>query len=1103
MRTFIIALGSVAIIALCAFQISHLKNPSTNAYERFVENKMVKVQFNFSSFAEAELSDREKNDQVKDWLLLTILSTTTKSLDSLNQITFDLPSARYNSLKNVSEPEYGETRSRYIGDGTIVSLIPPPISDNEKIDILAHIADDNRKNVGEKPKDILVFEYQIDLEKRVATLTRRPSVACEQLYTKENGYTEMTVGSFTDFQAFINAISDVTYAQIKGDKLLLGGRNFKSRPYGKIKVEDIAAIYQSEESIKQDKNKFDSWQDTRIAELEASLQIKTRAGLPIDEEKVKADFQKEAQAKMKTLSRVDGSGFSLDPSYDCKKLLVTFERYVPMFKRTMNMSMDEEEEISAALREDNTDPFFEFLGKNPDGLWSQLIMMSIEGLRSQKARYDGYLQGTEVGMHLFYTDLLAKIWAINYKNTSPDFAINEFSDYDKLKIAKTFDKENEALPSCRLWFGGLIFTRNASQIYAASSNPLQPGKEVPASAFWETSLNWWNNHYEEVGRYEPEYEQLNQIIKWSVIIGWLNAQYDAPSLGYLMGVTVKRDNWFPEWAKNNHALKFDAWEKVGFFSKNHNGNKTEVMPILYSGHLSGGVSLATKTEIKALHSLRVTSNPILRRSGLDYAEAIGNNFKTLRGNTFKFETSGGRFKVFSEAIPEAKFRNRFGELKNETVERVFNREGNMLALEIKQGGKKMGDLRISDNFKNGFKIGFESAEIEQAQVVARGLSETQQAPEAYFKACSEVKQFYKSSEKIYTVELRGSNKWIEVEYNANSSVDLAETWQARISGMSENSKICNVKWLPESFKPNVSDFMRVASEQPSATSNLLGDFTQGNFRLAANKICASKDPLKLQQDLLQFYKKEMTELGETIGKGADCPDCMVRINRLEAIFMDKSEIQLLKGRYQLQDLNAAIANKQPNKVADILNQKMQSSGGDFLGEVNFLLEKSNPNLSKIANEVLSFSNGSKNIIKARIDVIDIMRIGERMEVQTVKNAVRGNNSCKLAVSDQPSLNNVDFSPSVEQTFSRIMELHPDAIVVRIPKQSLGSYRLKLTVDPATTTTSSTGKKLMRGANFRPSLQRNGFPCTEEEQRQGGCPPQTNSDLYVVYIPKAS
>jgi hypothetical protein len=59
----------------------------------------------------------------------------------------------------------------------------------------------------------------------------------------------------------------------------------------------------------------------------------------------------------------------------------------------------------------------------------------------QKARYDGYLQGTEVGMVLFYTDILAKIWALNYLDSTPSKLIPEFQSPTKIQISSIYKKE--------------------------------------------------------------------------------------------------------------------------------------------------------------------------------------------------------------------------------------------------------------------------------------------------------------------------------------------------------------------------------------------------------------------------------------------------------------------------------------------------------------------------------------------------------------------------------------------------------------------------------------------------------------------------------------
>src|SRR5262249_1082562 len=49
------------------------------------------------------------------------------------------------------------------------------------------------------------------------------------------------------------------------------------------------------------------------------------------------------------------------------------------------------------------------------------LLLFIEGRHQfQCARYDGPLRGTQVGMTLFYTDLLAKLWAsVDYGHSAP------------------------------------------------------------------------------------------------------------------------------------------------------------------------------------------------------------------------------------------------------------------------------------------------------------------------------------------------------------------------------------------------------------------------------------------------------------------------------------------------------------------------------------------------------------------------------------------------------------------------------------------------------------------------------------------------------------
>src|ERR1043165_3499361 len=116
---------------------------------------------NFAVDAEVlgEMTDREVLDQARDWLLFTALSGSDLSARQISRILYDLPVVRRGYLRPVGNFEYGETRSCYFGDGNVVALIPVD-KPEARADSLAHIADEHRKNIGELPKSVVVFEYK-------------------------------------------------------------------------------------------------------------------------------------------------------------------------------------------------------------------------------------------------------------------------------------------------------------------------------------------------------------------------------------------------------------------------------------------------------------------------------------------------------------------------------------------------------------------------------------------------------------------------------------------------------------------------------------------------------------------------------------------------------------------------------------------------------------------------------------------------------------------------------------------------------------------------------------------------------------------------------
>lgn len=805
MRTKLIGLISILLVGLCVWHLQRM--PSTIKHDFFPQDTAVPVAYQFTDLSYEEFSEREQEEQVRDWLLLTILSNINLAEDALNDATFDLPPVRYGFLQKVSNLEFGKTRSKYLGDDLIVALVPE-CSKEEEFDYLAHIVDQHRRDLNFIPATIEVFQYEISLEEDLALITRKEAVDTKIYFDEDSGYTETTIKELKDLQRFMLNNQDVTIAEIDAGVLTIGGRKLKSRDYGNIDLEDIAAIFQSEMEVKRKLDAFEAkW---------------NRVTYYTEEEGERLARQMLKEQKEQAI--VDGSGFSLDPFFDCPALLTYVKRNKELFSVLPDYSY---RTIISGLEENDSDPLLIQLGNiihsYPEKAYSaQSFLEEINGrFKYQKARYDGFLQGTEVGMNLFYTDLMAKLWTFNFNYAAPKSFVPEFVCNTDVRTSKTFSEESRQFDSNRLWFSPdntkfqlaesgdkLLFARNATRIYSASSNQLKPGEEAPSAAFWEKPLNWWNNHFEEVAAYEPQYEKLNEIVKWSVIITWLIDENKDYLLSFLNSVAVNRNNWFPEWAENNPDLKFDRWKDIDFYPKGFKGSKTEVIPILKSppslegGWIVGGVSLSSKNMVRSLNTVpkKLVKGGRLNRPDLVF-DSYSNKLVSSKGNSFKINNTSRVKKVTTEAAQDARLRNRFSELYNEHFERQLLKNGNQVEIGLDQGGKRIGALRISGH-KNGFEVGFRSRSMEMGQHFSRKISDSVNPLEVLSNS-PEVNNFIvlekNASQGIFdvAVNFKNSDSWLRIKVGDVPEVNLGGEWHARVAGNGNFSRNCKLQWMGE------------------------------------------------------------------------------------------------------------------------------------------------------------------------------------------------------------------------------------------------------------------------------------------------------------------
>jgi len=346
------------------------------------------------------------------------------------------------------------------------------------------------------------------------------------------------------------------------------------------------------------------------------------------------------------------------------------------------------------------------------------ILNQIESRRrAQCARYDGPLQGTRVGMNLFYTDLLAKLWeSVDFYESAPLVQVAGFQSGPIVapQIEPLYWEEMRRLPSTRLWFGskpesfkgdpgapaGLRFSHIATRVYAAGSNPLVPGEESPPAEDSRRTFGWWDQHFAAVAAYEQEYHLLNQIMKWSVLTGWLSEQ---DRFGFLRDVQVRRDLRFDSWLPAQESLQFR--HPIPFLPEDAWLGETECLEILRSytinflgtdGYIEGGVSLGGKRSITA--AMRVDRNlPLrLRRGALDYSvgaqnSGLGRELTTVGRNRFTLtRTSPGGAASRVKVAEAARLRAGSAEFAVDTVTNRFSLRGR--SVELLAGEHSLGSL---------------------------------------------------------------------------------------------------------------------------------------------------------------------------------------------------------------------------------------------------------------------------------------------------------------------------------------------------------------------------------------------------------------------------
>ncbi len=407
----------------------------------------------------------------------------------------------------------------------------------------------------------------------------------------------------------------------------------------------------------------------------------------------------------------------------------------------------------------------------------------------QKARYDGNINGTEVGMTLFYTDLTMKVWADDREKSAPERAITGFKAEVNYPLDYCFMEEVGKNPISRYWLGPLessyelnsskdqlFFAPIAVRVFCKSSNDLFPNKEkegdaIPSSARF---VRWWNNHYIEVADYEPQYHRLNQIMKWVAVFTWLK---DQNRFEYLNTIHYKRDLDFQQWynvKKERNELRSAV--NIPFLDKTKLGETTECLELLRSRQFVmfadydkntfdnrffiGGVTLNPKL----MDKMRLSKNPEIIENGWVRAETIhtpnttGTNFAWENGASIKLNPN-----TYTTTIKNTtgKFRTSTSEFHDLPISRSINSDLKVLKIQDKAWGLKVNEFSAT---RSGNKVSLSSSRSDFSKP-RELLSQVNRDPgkmEQILSSTDDIKIPIKTGEGKYAAQFKESGNWVEI-----------------------------------------------------------------------------------------------------------------------------------------------------------------------------------------------------------------------------------------------------------------------------------------------------------------------------------------------------
>jgi hypothetical protein len=535
----------------------------------------------------------EAQEQLEDWARTGLASHLELDAARLRDAIYDTVPVRDPAFTDLSRQSTGPGRALFDGRGVLHVLVSR--ADPHESRTIGLLIDQYQADAGADPPQVQVHHYQIHRDTQTIELTpEKPAPTSE--VRSAHGFITMRVNETAELTDFLAKTRHLSWLEVRGSEIWAGGWNWPDVPSVPLDIEDVSALQRGYLQPDAPRPGF-SLDPGPVRTRDDILAVIPGLRPELADRLISHDWSGSPLRSAEQLGAiVSGALFDHDPA--------------PAVLAQLGLPAD------------------------PSQLWALNKLLRGRPIYSE-ARTDGRLEGTKVQMTLFYADKVAKDWVAGVGTGVPakaveGFVTNSGADIPWSHCPGAADPQFEY---GRLWFGqnDSAFTFAAHRVSIGpqatrlfSRSEANGGTEVEPSFGFGRGMRWWDQHYQAVGDYEPQYQRLEEIMRWSGVLEWLTTKTPL-TLPQLDEATIRSDLRFPDWyAQHNELRERDPIEFVTPPSAQHDAVRTKPSDVFRScgaPEIFGGVSLADVLQRKGSRSFQADHVPgPLRRSGL-YDEA--------------------------------------------------------------------------------------------------------------------------------------------------------------------------------------------------------------------------------------------------------------------------------------------------------------------------------------------------------------------------------------------------------------------------------------------------------------------------------------------------